>query len=452
MTTVLAATDPRSAVASESGPIARVVAISLLTGLITALLLTLVVFAGAGESTILGSALLAFATGWALLARWSARRTGQPQRWAIVPAGAMAATGAAVLGLAPGDSALTALGWVWPPALLVLAVWTARQARQHLHTRARTWLVLPVVGSLALSALGGAYETVRLSADSRSIHAPGRIVDIGGRNLHLQCSGTGSPVVVLSSGLGEHSTSWSWITAEVSKTTTVCAYDRAGQVWSDDSSVAPDGVAIARDLHAILHAAGLAAPYVMVGHSTGGLYTQVFADRYPSEVAGMVLLDSLTPRAMTALPHYPAFYNTFRRASALLPTLARIGATQLIYRTAGSTLPPPARRAEHAIASSPREQRSARAEFVALRATFTQAQRLASLGDKPLAVITSGVDMAPGWAAEQLRMSRLSTSSVRRTVPFTHEGMIVERAGASVSSAAIAEVVQAVRTHSGTSA
>jgi pimeloyl-ACP methyl ester carboxylesterase len=447
MTTVIAATEPIRNVASKSGSIARVVAVSILTGLIGALLLTLVVFAGAGEATILGSALLAFATGWGLLGLLSARMTSQPQRWAIVPTLAMWVTGTAVLGLAPGDRALTALGWVWPPVVLVLAICIERQARQHLHTRARTWLVFPVIGFLALSALGGAYETVRESADSRSIHAPGRMVDIGGRSLHLQCSGAGSPVVVLSSGLGEHSTSWSWITAEVSKTATVCAYDRAGQVWSDDSSAAPDGVAIARDLHALLHAAGLPAPYVMVGHSTGGLYTQVFADRYPSEVAGMVLLDSLTPRAMTALPKYPGFYAMFRRGSALLPSLARIGATQLIYRSAGSTLPPSAQRAEHAIASSPREQRSARAEFAALRATFTQAQRLSSLGDVPLAVITAGVDMAPGWTAEQLRMSRLSTDSVQRTVPLTHEGMIVERDGSAVSSAAIVAVAQAVRAH-----
>jgi hypothetical protein len=151
---------------------------------------------------------------------------------------------------------------------------------------------------------------------------------------------------------------------------------------------------------------------------------------------------------MTALPKYPGFYAMFRRGSAMLPSLARIGATQLFHLSDGSTLPPSAGRAEHAIASSPREQRSARAEFVALRATFIQAQRLSSIGDVPLAVITAGVDMAPGWPAEQLRMSHLSTNSVQRTVPLTHEGMIVERDGSAVSSAAIVAVAQAVRTHS----
>jgi hypothetical protein len=150
---------------------------------------------------------------------------------------------------------------------------------------------------------------------------------------------------------------------------------------------------------------------------------------------------------MTALPEYPTFYNVFRRALALQPSLARIGASQLIFRSNGSTLPPSARRAEKAIASSPREQRSARAEFAALRTTFTQAQRLTSIGDVPLAVVTAGVGMQPGWTAEQLRMSHLSTNSAQDTVPLTHEGMIVERDGSAVSSAAIVAVVQAARTH-----
>lgn len=447
MTAVMSPPESTAAPAAPSGPLDRVVAVSIFTGLIGALVLTLVVFAGA-EETILGSALCAFATGWALLAQLSASRTTQPQRWAIVPATAMLTAGAALLALDPSARVLTALGWVWPPAVLALAFWSARQARQHLHTRARTWLVFPVIGFLALSAFGGAYVTVQLSADSRSIHAPGRMIDIGGRSLHLQCSGTGSPVVVLMNGLGEHSTSWSWIGSDVSRTTTVCAYDRAGQAWSDDSSAAPDGVAIARDLHSLLEAAGLPSPYVMVGHSTGGLYSQVFADRYPSEVAGMVLLDSLTPRAMTALPAYAGFYGMYRRVLALQPSLARMGATQLVFRSNGSTLPPSARRAERAIATSPREQRSGRAEFAALRATFTQAQRLSSLGDVPLAVLTASVGMQEGWTGEQLRMSRLSTNSVQRSVPLTHEGMIVERDGGAVSSAAITAVVQAVRTHS----
>jgi pimeloyl-ACP methyl ester carboxylesterase len=433
---------------TPSGPIARVVAASMAVGLLSALLVTLVLLAGAEESTILAGALLSFAAGWALLAGLSRRWTNQPQTWAFVPAGTMAATAALLLAFSPGDAVLTDLGWVWPPALLVLAVWTQRRAGEQLPRRARTWLVYPVLGFLTLSAVGGGYETVRLHADQRSIDAPGRMVDIGGRSLHLHCTGSGSPTVVLSSGLGEHSTSWAWIRDDVARTTTVCAYDRAGQGWSDDGTATPDGDQISSDLHAVLTRAGVPGPYVIAGHSTGGLYAQVFAARYPEDVAGVVLLDSLTPRAMTALPSYPGFYNTFRRVYPLLPSLARIGVGQLGMYQAGSSLPRTDRRAEHAFATTPRDQRVQRAEFLALRATFDQAQELRTLGATPLAVLTAGKGMQAGWQSEQLRMSRLSTNSAQRTAPVTHDSMISERRDAEVSAQAIDAVVQAARTHS----
>ncbi|HZB51758.1 MAG TPA: hypothetical protein VE547_21895, partial [Mycobacteriales bacterium] len=100
--------------------IGAAVAISMVTGLATALVLVLVAFAGATEAVITGAALLGFASGWALLAVLTARLTDQPQRWAAVPAVVMAAAGAGLLASAPGDGALTAAGWVWPPAALAL--------------------------------------------------------------------------------------------------------------------------------------------------------------------------------------------------------------------------------------------------------------------------------------------------------------------------------------------
>jgi pimeloyl-ACP methyl ester carboxylesterase len=357
----------------------------------------------------------------------------------------MSGTGALVLAFSPGAAALDRLGWVWPPLLLVLAVWTERRARQQLRTRARTWLVLPVIGVLALSAVGGGYETVRAAADRHAIAAPGRLVDIGGRSLHLRCSGSGSPTVVLLNGLGEHSTSWPWVTERIARTTTVCAYDRAGQAWSDDAPQAPDGRAVAADLHALMARAGVPGPYVLAGHSTGGLYAQVFAQRYPQDVAGVVLLDSLTPRAMTALPTYPRFYATFRRGSALMPSLARTGLGQVVFAGAGGTHPAADRRAERAIQTSPREQRSGRAEFAALRATFTQAGQLTSLGDVPLAVVTAGRSMQSGWLPEQRRMATLSTNTAQRTVPWEHADLVWARTGSAASSEAIEAVVAAAR-------
>src|SRR5918911_4059107 len=137
-----------------AGPIARIVAASVARGLVGALALTLGVFAGAAEHVITGSALLAFAAGWTMLAVLSIRMTNQPQRWAIVPAAAMGVVGAALLLVAPGDKVLRFMGWVWPIPVLALAAWIVVGSRRHLQSRTRTWLLYPIAAFLAGGAVG----------------------------------------------------------------------------------------------------------------------------------------------------------------------------------------------------------------------------------------------------------------------------------------------------------
>ena len=179
-------------------------------------------FAGAAEHVITGSALLAFAFGWAMLAVLSTRLTSQPQRWALVPAALMAVTGLGLLALAPGNGALTAAGWVWPPALLGLAVWMGVQLRRALAGGSR-WLLYPVIGLIAAGAVGGMVESVAIARDQREFAMPGTSYDVGGYRLHLNCAGTGSPTVVLENGLGETSPIWDRITSAAGRTTRVCA-------------------------------------------------------------------------------------------------------------------------------------------------------------------------------------------------------------------------------------
>ena len=112
-----------------------------------------------------------------------------------------------------------------------------------------------------------------------------------GRRIHLVCSGAGSPVVVFESGFGATASAWSKVQPMLAKTTKVCAYDRAGYGRSDPGPMPRDGAAIASDLDRALRAANIKGPFVMVGHSAGGLYVQLFADRRPRDVAGMVLVD-----------------------------------------------------------------------------------------------------------------------------------------------------------------
>src|SRR5262245_60598542 len=161
---------------SGKGHIGRIVAGSVIGGLIGAVALVVGPLAGAPEHIVTGSVLLVFAIAWAMLAVLSGRWTEQPQRWAFVPAVFMALAGASILAFAPTGNQL---GWVWPPVVAGLAVWMTVRARNALRSRTRVWLLYPVFGVLLLSALGGGYETYRETADSGSYPMPGRLIDVG---------------------------------------------------------------------------------------------------------------------------------------------------------------------------------------------------------------------------------------------------------------------------------
>ena len=138
--------------AASSGPFARIVAGSLATGVVAALVLTLLVFAGGRESTITGSMLLAFGLGWAMMGVLFDRLTNRPQRWTAVPAVAMGLSGLALLVFTPENGAMTFLGWVWPVPMLALAVYVWVRIRRDLPGRSR-WMLVPVVAVLGLAPL-----------------------------------------------------------------------------------------------------------------------------------------------------------------------------------------------------------------------------------------------------------------------------------------------------------
>ncbi len=202
------AATPTAGRGPRRGHLRLIIAGSLLTGLVLAAVLPLVVFGGATEAVITGSAMLGFAVGWAMLALLSPRMTDQPQRWACVPAAALGATGVGLLVTTPDDPALTAAGWVWPPLLLALAVWMGIRVRRSLAAGSGRWLLYPVVAVMVAAAVGGAIETVGLASDQRSYAMPGQLYDVGGHRLHLNCTGSGGPTVVLLGGMGETSAAW----------------------------------------------------------------------------------------------------------------------------------------------------------------------------------------------------------------------------------------------------
>jgi pimeloyl-ACP methyl ester carboxylesterase len=208
----------------------------------------------------------------------------------------------------------------------------------------------------------------------------------------------------------------------------VCTFDRAGEGWSGTDPVRQDGRELAADLHALLAAARVPGPYVLAGHSVGGTYALVYAHEYPSQVAGVALVDSSTPYQFD-LPAYPSFYSTWNRVSALFPTTARAGLSRIFGL------------------GTPREVKAARNEFIELPTAFKQAQALTTLGSKPLVVLTAGVGQQAGWSASQDKLALLSSSHAHRTIRgATHTALLDDPSFARITSLAIKAVVLGART------
>ena len=178
------------------GHIGLIVAGSMAAGLILAVVLVALPFIPGRENVLTGVVLLAFSSGWALLAVLSVRLTDQPQQWAVAPAAFMAVAGLISL-LPPGSVVQDVFGWVWPPLLLGLVVWMIIRARRQLRSRSGHWLLYPVLAVLMLASIGGGYETVREYLDAKTYPMPGQLVDVGGHRMHIYCTGSGSPTVVL---------------------------------------------------------------------------------------------------------------------------------------------------------------------------------------------------------------------------------------------------------------
>lgn len=201
--------------------------------------------------------------------------------------------------------------------------------------------------------------------------------DIGGRSIRLKCEGAGTPTVVVDAGMGAGAASdqgWQQIAAKIAPTTRICLYDRAGLGGSDPAPTRPrTSLDFAADLHAALESAGVKPPYLLAGHSIGGLHAQVFAHRYPSDTAGLVLVSSTHPAQM-------------RRWLSLLPPAAPDEDKPITdartYLTSAINDP------------------SSNEERLDFKASADQAAQLASLGDKPVVIATHSPKyrMVPGLA------------------------------------------------------
>jgi pimeloyl-ACP methyl ester carboxylesterase len=245
-------------------------------------------------------------------------------------------------------------------------------------------VVFGLVVVLALAAVAcSSTSATRTDADQPETPGQGRLVDIGGRRLSLDCRGTGTPPVVFVAGLGDSGeAAWGAVWGQVARSTCACIYDRAGLGRSDPSPHAATYQGAVDDLHALVQSAPLSGPYVLVGHSLGGLLARLYAHDHPTEVAGMVLVDG-TP------------VDWFQTTQRLLPT-EFLGLLE--HNPEGFGL-------SHGLAS------------------LTALDTPGALGDRPLAVMWAPSQPPPGlsaattqelgrrWEAEQARLGRLSAAS-----------------------------------------
>jgi pimeloyl-ACP methyl ester carboxylesterase len=272
------------------------------------------------------------------------------------------------------------------------------------------------------------------------------LVDVGGYRLHINCTGTGAPTVVIDAGLGDWSTMWSWVQPEVAKTTQVCTYDRAGNGWSDAGPLPRNAVQYAKELHTLLHEANIPGPYVLAGHSLGGFTLRVFTDKYPSEVAGVVLIDSMSPgQFKQSSTNTPSKINSQAHRSAIIHALARIGLVRLLVRPIGLIpyLPPEVEKAYTSRMVRPANLIAYLGdESQGMPESGRQAEAVKTFGDLPLIVLTARQNNIPGWQEWQTDLLQLSSNSQQL---FAESGHNIEIEQPEAAIAAIVKMVELVR-------
>ena len=310
---------------------------------------------------------------------------------------------------------------------------------------------------IVLSLTGVVYQNFSTQADQKKYPAPGQLVDIGGYRLHLYCMGEstdGSPTVILEQGLGGASPAWVLIQPEVAKVTRVCAYDRAGLGWSDPApkGTPRDGKEVASELHTLLRKANVTGPYVMVGHSFGGLYTLYFSYRYADEVAGVVLLESSHPDQWTSTPTAQQLYQSNARTYSVTSMLARLGLMRLRMKSQPRLgLPDIQNKELVAFLSATKDWDAQAAEFAATTELDDEVRASGSLGNLPLFVLTATdhggpVDMEQLWQSLQDQLASLSTNSIHKVLQRAHhESLWADPKFAGESVAAILKVVDAAQ-------
>ena len=319
---------------------------------------------------------------------------------------------------------------------------------------------LLLTAALLVALLGGASWGVGAVAKSRlaaQYPAPGTLNDVGGYRLHLHCMGEGRPTVILEAGLNDFSVHWARVQPELATLARVCVYDRAGLGWSEHSPAARTSATMIDELHTLLARAGITGPYILVGHSFGGLLMRLYAQRYPRDVAGVVLIDAAHH---AQLDRVVALRTAVDQAHSQFRTLAIVSASGLLALSPATIpnrgLPEGALAQYRAILATTRYFETAATETRALEHNFAavRAAEPTSLGNLPLVVLSRGRrELLPGasdadndhyaqaWSEMQAELAALSSNSTRITADQSGHDIHLQQPELVVR--AVRQVVQA---------
>jgi pimeloyl-ACP methyl ester carboxylesterase len=303
--------------------------------------------------------------------------------------------------------------------------------------------------------IGASAQALASRRDRDRFPPPGRLIDIGGHRLHLLAAGEpgSDPTTILEAGIGSFSSNWAWVRNELARDGQVVSYDRAGLGWSERGSGSLDAGSAAGELHAALEAADVRPPYVLAGHSYGGLVIRMFADKYRDEVVGMVLVDSSHPDQWI---HIKASRDgrTVALGNRLTALLARFGILRILHaeRSYIAGLPAWEYAQMRAFLARPQGWSVAADALLAWRRlSRQQVNATRGLGDLPLAVlsVTEQDRYAEVLTRLQSELATLSSNCQHVTVEgATHYTLVSEQRHAAVVTAAIRAVAASVRTGS----
>jgi pimeloyl-ACP methyl ester carboxylesterase len=333
---------------------------------------------------------------------------------------------------------------------------SAAQKRGFFFTirRGLKWLG---IGILALLVLGFTYQTAASEMDRNAYPVRGQRYNVNGHMMNIYCTGEGSPTVVLEAGGFANSLWWYRVQEQLAQHTRVCSYDRAGQGWSDPADGSRDALTLVGELHSLLQQAGVPAPYVMAGHSFGAILIRIYAQQYPEQVSGLVLVDSglIIPKQFASQSDFEDWKSSNDILQAALWGMTHFGIVRLMMPAQFQEwgFPEDIVNELAALRSTNQVFDSDYAERLPVRWALNEASAAAEhLGNLPMIVLwgTEGLDFSPADLERihglQQEVATYSSNSVSRNVEGADHGTILGKEQyAEQVSAAVLDVIAAAQ-------